>query len=175
MEKYSVNLFEVKKRLFVLGDPDLEKIKNSEIKILVTPFSPLDENNIDIPKEKYYTSIIDAINNYNNPLIILEDYNLDRIIIESLNKKTNSPRIFIQSSKEKGPYYYKNKNELEKIVENINPKKICIGGAFLSPEEKKNPYWLEDTCEDSSFVGYIYSLFAKKYPTCIDYKLTKVR
>lgn len=187
MEKYEVNIIELKERIFYMGS--LEEIINLEnpffnitekdLTILMTPLSNFKDINVDLPKEDYYNSIINYLRNGESPAIILSDYNIDRLMIETMRGGPKSPRIFIQSGTEihKGIGYYKDPKILSELVDRINPRSLKIGGALLQETEQELINWdlskfsWEQSANSGCFVGSIYLLFRDKYPTRIDEKL----
>jgi len=181
MKKYKTTLIELQDRIFYMPpfgkEPSsknpLSEIKGKELTILMNPFSNFENINVDLPKNNYYNSILNYLKKGECPAIILSDYNLDRLIIETLKNGPKYPRIFMQGGTEqhKGIGYYKNSNELVHLVDEINPSKINVGGAFLAETEKELINWdlkkfpWEFSADSGCFVGPIYLLFRDKYPT----------
>jgi hypothetical protein len=153
----------------------LTDMQGKDLTILMTPFSNFKNVEIDIPDTKYYKSIINFLKNGNTPAIILEDYNLDRLILETIKGELKAPRIFIQTGTEIREEfgYYKDSNKLSTLVDTIMPRRIYVGGAFLQETEKELKEWdlerfpWEHSADSGCFVGPIYLLFRDKYPTKI--------
>ena len=180
MNKFTTKIHELEDRLFYmipftyyLGPRNaMDYIKERNLTILMTPFSDFKSENVNLPSNEYYKSIVDFLRNGNEPAIILSDYHLDRLMIETMKGKINEMRIFMQSSTEEysGFGYYKDENKLLNLVNKINPTRIKIGGAFLEEDEKELIKWdlekyLWETSADSGcFVDALYLLFRDKYP-----------
>jgi hypothetical protein len=177
---YNPIIIELKDRLFYMEGSDMHsqkgnlisKIKNKDLTILMKPFSSFQDINIDIPNEDYYNSVLDYLKNGETPAIILSEYHLDRLMVETLRGGPKQSRIFMQMDTEVGLRYYKNDNELVRLVDEINPNNIEIGGAWLGKTEEELINWDldESSWEDSGnsgFVDMLYLLFRDKYPTSI--------
>jgi hypothetical protein len=181
MDYNQFRIKELKERIFLVSNNKFyeknsnifNSIKEKNLTILMTPFTNFKQDEVNIPNKKYYNSVLNHLRYGENPSIILSDYNLDRLIIETLKGELKSPRIFIQSctANFKGFGYYKNENTLEEIVSKINPKIIEIGGGFLGSSEDELNNWdlskypWENSMDAGDYVDGLYLLFRDKYPT----------
>jgi len=193
MKEYTLKIIELKKRIYYLNpletsiSKDLfSQIREKDLTILMTPLSTFDEVNIDLPNDKYHNLIIKYLKEGNNPCIIITSH-LERLILETMKGHPKQPRIFMQAGNEiySGFTYYlegemnMNNNELMQLVENINPKSISVGGAFLAETEKELKKWdlekfpWESSADSGCYVGPIYLMFRDKYPTRIAENLVK--
>ncbi len=195
MKGYNGRLIEMLDRIFYMPakrekayhDNPFSNINGTEITILMTPFSGFNDVYVDLPGDPYYRSILRFLKHGDKPAIILSSSNLDRLIIEAFKGSQNQPRLFMQAGNEahKGFCYYKDKgmdfydNKLVKLVEQIKPSSISVGGSYLAESEKELRDWDLDiypwkhSADSGCFVGAIYLLFRDRYPTKIAEDLVK--
>lgn len=191
MQKHQPILYTLKERLFyLLGTEEIEPFSESvgkDLTVLINPFSSFNDIEIDLPTNKYYGEVINYLRTGNTMGIILSNDNLDRLIIETMIGLPKKSRIFMQTGNEAhdGFCYYqdtgmdRHNNELMKMVNQIKPNRIYVGGSYLAETEDELNKWdleefpFEYSADSGCFVGPIYLMFRDKYPTMIAKNLTK--